>query len=159
MDCDVVIIGAGPGGYSAALTAASLGRRVTLIEKEDVGGTCLNYGCMPTKALLKSANVFEEIKKADTLGLKVDGASFDFAAVIERSRKVVENLRKGALFMLQKKEVEVIKAEAKLTAENEVIVNGEKVSYKDLIINTGAHARLLPDYVPDGVQFHTARTI
>ncbi len=159
MDCDVVIIGAGPGGYSAALTAATLGRHVTLIEKEDVGGTCLNYGCMPTKALLKSANVYEEIKKADSLGLKVDAASFDFAAVIERSRKVVENLRKGALFMLQKKGVEVIKGEAKLTVENEVIVNDEKFSYKDLIINIGAHARLLPDYVPDGVRFHTARTI
>lgn len=152
---DLIIIGGGPGGYVAAIRAAQLGMKVTVIEREHLGGICLNWGCIPTKALLRSAEVLNHIKHAEAYGLSVQGVSFDLKKITERSRKVAAQLSGGVKHLLKKNKVEVVDATAKLLGKGQVEAtakDGKKttLSAKNIIIATGARARALPGLEPDG---------
>ena len=120
---DVLIIGGGPGGYVAAIRAAQLGLKTAVVEREHLGGICLNWGCIPTKALLRSAEIFHYMKHAKNYGLSADNISFDAAAVVQRSRGVSGRLNGGVTMLLKKNKVTVIWGEAKLTKPNEVVVS------------------------------------
>jgi dihydrolipoamide dehydrogenase len=164
---DLVIIGAGPGGYVAAIRAAQLGMKVAIVERAHLGGVCLNWGCIPTKALLRSADVFESITHAKAYGLTVEGASFDLPAVVERSRKIAKQLSSGVAFLMKKHKIEVIDGEATLekgAASPRVRValkagGARTLSPKNVILATGARARTLPaaGLEPDGKLVWTYR--
>lgn len=153
---DLIIIGGGPGGYVAAIRAAQLGMKVTLVEKTHLGGICLNWGCIPTKALLRSAEVGTLINHAADFGFTVQGVSFDLTKIVDRSRKVAAQLSGGVKHLLKKNKVEVVDGTAKLLGKGQVEVadkNGLKtatLSAKNIIIATGARARSLPGMEPDG---------
>jgi len=112
---DVVVIGSGPGGYVAAIRATQLGFKTAIVERENLGGICLNWGCIPTKALLRSADVYENIKHAEAYGLSVTGASFDLSKIVDRSRKVAKQLSGGVTYLMKKNKIEVIAGTARLT--------------------------------------------
>ena len=146
---DLVVVGSGPGGYVAAIRASQLGLKVAVIERESLGGICLNWGCIPTKALLKSAQVFEYMQHAQDYGITVKEASFDFGAVVQRSRGVADGMSKGVTFLLKKNKVEVVFGTGKLLAPGKVEVTKadggkEIVEAKSIILATGARARQLP---------------
>lgn len=141
---DVVVIGGGPGGYVAAIRGAQLGLNVALIEKDQLGGTCLNWGCIPTKALLKASELVHSIQTCEAFGLKVDHLSIDFPAVLARSRTVVSQLVKGVAGVLKSNGVTVIQGTAKFKDAKTLDVDGKVVTAKNYIIATGAKARLLP---------------
>ena len=111
---DLVVIGSGPGGYVAAIRAAQLGLKTAIVERAELGGVCLNWGCIPTKALLKSGEVFEQLGHLSDYGLKAEGVSFDFAKVVERSRKVAAQLNSGVAFLMKKHKIEVVAGAARL---------------------------------------------
>ncbi len=117
MAYDVIVIGSGPGGYVAAIRASQLGFKTAIVEKESLGGICLNWGCIPTKALIKSANVLEYLAHAQDYGVKVDGFQADFAAVIKRSRGVADKMSKGVQFLMKKNKIDVIMGMARLKGE------------------------------------------
>lgn len=147
---DLIVIGSGPGGYVAAIRASQLGMNVAVIEKESLGGVCLNWGCIPTKALLKSAQVWEYIQKADDYGFKVGKSIIEFDKIIKRSRKVANDMSKGVDFLLKKNKITVIKGKGKLKTNNTIIVEeskGKFLEYKanHIIIATGARSRELPN--------------
>jgi dihydrolipoamide dehydrogenase len=154
MNFDIIIIGTGPGGYVAAIRAAQLGYSVAVVERESLGGICLNWGCIPTKALLKSAQVFEYINHAADYGITVAEPKADFGGIVKRSRDVADKMSKGVQFLLRKNKITVIMGAAKLTAGKKVAVteNGETKEYtaKHVIIATGARARELPNLKIDG---------
>ncbi len=155
MKYEVIIIGSGPGGYVTAIRAAQLGFKTAIIEKENLGGVCLNWGCIPTKALLKSAEVFNEIKKAESFGLNVDNFSADFSAVIQRSRQVAESMSKGVEFLMRKNNIQVIPGTGSVLPGKKVKIvhpDGlESVLDADhIIIATGARAKELPFLPIDG---------
>ncbi|MDD4756388.1 MAG: dihydrolipoyl dehydrogenase [Prolixibacteraceae bacterium] len=156
MDYDVLIIGSGPGGYVTAIRAAQLGMKVAVIEKESLGGICLNWGCIPTKSLLKSAQAFEYALHASEYGVTVEGAvKPDFSAMIKRSRGVAEGMSKGIQFLFKKNKVEAIAGVGKLASKNTVEVtdeSGKKKKYtaKHIILATGARSRELPNLPQDG---------
>ncbi|MFN8391034.1 MAG: dihydrolipoyl dehydrogenase [Bdellovibrionota bacterium] len=159
---DCVVIGAGPGGYVAAIRAAQLGLKTACIEKEAPGGVCLNWGCIPTKALLKSAEVYQTMKHANDFGLQASEIQFDFPAVIARSRKVVDKMTKGVEFLFRKNKIEHIPGTAKIKNSNSLTVKEKSgadttVEFKDLIIATGARARTLPNLPVDGERIITYR--
>ena len=152
---DVVILGSGPGGYVAAIRASQLGLKTAVIEKENLGGICLNWGCIPTKALLKSAQVFQYIKHAEDYGIKVEKADADFNAVIKRSRDVANGMSKGVQFLMKKNKIDVIDGFGKVQSGKKIEVtdaDGNKsiVEGKNIIIATGARARELPNIPIDG---------
>ncbi|MGL4632182.1 MAG: dihydrolipoyl dehydrogenase [Leadbetterella sp.] len=152
---DVVILGSGPGGYVTAIRASQLGMKVAVIEKENLGGICLNWGCIPTKALLKSAQVFQYIQHASDYGITVKGADADFNAVIARSRGVADGMSKGVQFLMKKNKIEVIDGFGKIMPGKKVEVtakDGSKsiVEGKNIIVATGARARQLPNVPIDG---------
>ena len=153
---DVIIIGAGPGGYVTAIRGAQLGLKVAVIEREHLGGICLNWGCIPTKALLRSAEVYHYMQHAGDFGLKANGASFDIGAVVKRSRAVSKQLNGGVGHLLKKNKVTVIDGEAKLNGPGKVTVTGKdgkslgEFQAKNVIIATGARPRTLPGLEPDG---------
>jgi dihydrolipoamide dehydrogenase len=152
---DLIIIGGGPGGYVAAIRAAQLGLKVTLIEREHMGGICLNWGCIPTKALLRSSEVAHLLRHADEFGFSVSGVSFDLKKIVERSRKVANQLSNGVKFLMKKNKVEVIDGQAKLLGKGKVEVTGKdgkktELTAKNIIIATGARARALPGLEADG---------
>jgi dihydrolipoamide dehydrogenase len=154
MEFDVVVLGSGPGGYVTAIRASQLGLKTAIVERESLGGICLNWGCIPTKALLKSANVFEYIKHASDYGLKVDNADKDFEAVIKRSRGVAEGMSNGIGFLMKKNKIEVIMGDGKVLPGKKIQVtdaNGKisQVSAKNIIIATGARSRELPNLKQD----------
>lgn len=155
MDFDIIIIGSGPGGYVAAIRASQLGKKVAVVERESLGGICLNWGCIPTKALLKSAQVFNYINHADDYGLNVDKAEADFSAVIKRSRGVAEGMNKGVQFLMKKNKITVIEGEASLARGKKVVVvdkDGKKKEYSadHIIVATGGRAKELPNLKIDG---------
>ena len=117
MNFDLIVIGSGPGGYVTAIRASQLGLKTAIVEKESLGGVCLNWGCIPTKALLKSAQVFEYIQHAEDFGITVKDANADFKGIIDRSRGVADGMSKGIEFLMKKNKIEVIKGFAKIKAE------------------------------------------
>ena len=154
MNYDVIILGSGPGGYVTAIRASQLGLKVAVIEKENLGGICLNWGCIPTKALLKSAQVFEYINNAEDFGITVKEANADFSNIIKRSRDVADGMSKGIAFLLKKNKIEVINGYGKIKKDNKVSVttNGKSNDYtaKHIIIATGARSRELHNLSQDG---------
>ena len=154
MNYDVIVLGSGPGGYVSAIRASQLGLKVAVIEKESLGGICLNWGCIPTKALLKSAQVFEYINHAEDYGISVKEAHTDFPAIIKRSRDVADGMSSGIAYLLKKNKVEVIYGFGKVKPGNKVAVtvDGKSTDYsaKNIIIATGARSRQLPNLPQDG---------
>jgi dihydrolipoamide dehydrogenase len=147
---DVIVLGSGPGGYVTAIRASQLGLKTAVIEKESLGGVCLNWGCIPTKALLKSAQVFEYLKHADDYGLKVKEFDKDFDAVVNRSRNVADGMSKGVQFLMKKNKIDVISGYGTLKPGKKVDVDGTEHSADHIIIATGARSRELPSLPQDG---------
>ena len=151
---DVIIIGSGPGGYVTAIRASQLGLKTAIVEKESLGGVCLNWGCIPTKALLKSAQVFEYLKHAGDYGLSVKEYDKDFDAVVNRSRDVADGMSKGVQFLMKKNKIDVLNGHGKILAGKKVSVTlddkTEEYSAKNIIIATGSRSRELPSLPQDG---------
>ena len=147
---DVIVLGSGPGGYVTAIRASQLGLKTAVIEKESLGGVCLNWGCIPTKALLKSAQVFEYLKHADDYGLTVKEFDKDFDAVVNRSRNVADGMSKGVQFLMKKNKIDVISGYGTLKTGKKVDVDGTEYSADHIIIATGARSRELPNLPQDG---------
>ncbi|MGI4803402.1 MAG: FAD-dependent oxidoreductase, partial [Janthinobacterium lividum] len=157
MNYDVIVIGTGPGGYVAAIRAAQLGLKTAVVEKESLGGICLNWGCIPTKALIKSAQVFEYINHAEEYGLKVSGGEVDFPSIIKRSRGVADGMSKGIQFLMKKNKIDVIMGMGKLKGKGAVEVKAADGSTKEytatnIILATGSRSRELPNLKQDGVK-------
>ncbi len=155
MTYDIIVLGSGPGGYVTAIRAAQLGFKTAVIEKENLGGVCLNWGCIPTKALLKSAQVFDYIKHANQYGINVGEPTANFSEMIQRSRGVAESMSKGVQFLLKKNKIDVISGFGKLLPNKEIAVTDEEdntkvYSAQYIIIATGARARELPNLPIDG---------
>ena len=155
---DVVVIGAGPGGYVAAIRAAQLGLKTAVVEREHLGGICLNWGCIPTKAMLRSAEVYHLMERAKDFGLTAEKFGYDLDAVVKRSRKIAGQLNSGVGHLLKKNKVTVVMGEATIPAKGKVSVKGDKaeeLTAKNIIIATGARARELPGMEADGKQVWT----
>lgn len=161
---DLIVLGGGPGGYVAAIRASQLGRKVTLVEREHLGGICLNWGCIPTKALLKSAQLKEQIEHAAEFGLDTAGLKHDFNKVIGRSRDVSAKITGGVNFLMRKNKIEVIMGNGTLEKGNQLKVTDKSgksttYGYKDIILAVGARARAIPGVEVDGEYIHNYRTI
>jgi dihydrolipoamide dehydrogenase len=155
MKYDIIIVGSGPGGYVTAIRASQLGFKVAVVEKENLGGICLNWGCIPTKALLKSAQVYDYLKHVDEYGLKAEAIDKDFEAVVKRSRNVAEGMSKGVQFLMKKNKIDVIDGFGKIKTGKKVDVtdtNGKVTEYSadNIIIATGARSKELPNLPQDG---------
>ena len=147
---DIIVLGSGPGGYVTAIRASQLGFKTAIVEKESLGGVCLNWGCIPTKALLKSAQVFEYLKHAEDYGLKVTDAEHDFDAVVKRSRGVADGMSNGVKFLMKKNKIDVIEGYGTLKPGKKVDVEGTIYEANHIIIATGARSRELPSLPQDG---------
>jgi dihydrolipoamide dehydrogenase len=159
---DLVVIGGGPAGYAAAIRAGQLGKKVACIELERAGGTCLNWGCIPTKALLKSAELYRTIQKAESYGLSVQGAGFDFRKVVERSRNVSAQMAKGIEFLFRKNKVDYFVGRGRVTVPGMVDITegehkGKFFRTKNILLATGQKPRPLPGLPVDGVRVMTSR--
>ncbi len=156
MNYDIIVIGSGPGGYVTAIRASQLGLKTAIVEKESLGGICLNWGCIPTKALLKSANVYEYLTHAADYGITVKGGEADFAKIIERSRGVANGMSQGIQFLMKKNKIDVIKGHGTIQAGKKVEVTAEDgtkttlSAEKGIILATGARSRKLPNLPQDG---------
>ena len=153
---DLIVLGSGPGGYVAAIRASQLGLKTAIVEKENLGGVCLNWGCIPTKALLKSAQVFEYLNHAEDYGLSASGVSYDFNKVVDRSRGVADAMSKGVQFLMKKNQITVIDGYGALLPGKKIKVTGaekeQTISASHIIIATGARSRELPSLPQDGVK-------
>ncbi|MEQ8283060.1 MAG: dihydrolipoyl dehydrogenase [Parvibaculum sp.] len=159
---DLVVIGSGPGGYVAAIRAAQLGLKTAIVERDALGGICLNWGCIPTKALLRSAEIYETLHRLDEFGLKADNIGFDAGAVVARSRKVAAQLSNGVKFLMKKNKIDVIEGSGMLAGTGKVAIetkDGKKseLAAKNIILATGARARTVPGLEPDGERIWTYR--
>jgi dihydrolipoamide dehydrogenase len=156
MNYDIIVLGSGPGGYVAAIRASQLGLKTAIVERESLGGICLNWGCIPTKALLKSANVFEYLTHASDYGITVKDAKADFGAMIERSRGVASGMSNGIQFLMKKNKIDVLKGTGTVKPGKKLLVKGddgkstEYTADKGIIIATGARSRVLPNLPQDG---------
>lgn len=156
MNYDIIVVGSGPGGYVTAIRASQLGLKTAIVERESLGGICLNWGCIPTKALLKSANVFEYISHAADYGITVNGATADFSGMVKRSRDVANGMSNGIQFLMKKNKIDVLKGNGIIKAGKTVAVTdeaGKTTDYtasKAVIISTGARSRELPNLPQDG---------
>ena len=150
MRYDMIVIGSGPGGYVAAVKGAQLGLKVAVVERENLGGICLNWGCIPTKALLKSAQAFNYAKHAAAYGFKAEGVEADLNAMVDRSRGVASTMNKGVEFLLKKNNVDVIHGTAKVLAGKKVDVDGTEYEADHIVIATGARSRVMPAMPQDG---------
>ncbi len=161
---DLLVLGSGPGGYVAAIRAAQLGRQVAIVERESLGGVCLNWGCIPSKALLRSAQLFNDIKHASTFGFNTGEVAVDFKRIIERSREVASKLSGGVNYLMKKNKIEIISGNGVLEKGNKLVVTDSSkksttYDFKDIIIATGARPRPLPGIDVDGEVIHTSRTV
>jgi dihydrolipoyl dehydrogenase len=153
---DLAVIGAGPGGYVAAIRAAQLGMKTAIVEREHLGGICLNWGCIPTKALLRTSELYSAMRRASEFGLAADNVRFDLARVVERSRKVAERLSSGVAYLMKKNNLTVIDGTARLEGGGRITVTGKAgealpdLEASHIIVATGARARTLPGLEPDG---------
>ena len=159
---DLIVIGGGPAGYAGAIRAGQLGKRVACIELERAGGTCLNWGCIPTKALLKSAELYQKMKKAEAYGLSAKEVGFDFAKVIERSRVVAGQMAKGVEFLFRKNKVDYFVGAGQVNAPGMVSVTqgeqkGRFFRTRNILVATGCKMRRLPGLEFDGVRAMTSR--
>jgi dihydrolipoamide dehydrogenase len=155
MNYDVIVLGSGPGGYVTAIRASQLGLKTAVVERESLGGICLNWGCIPTKALLKSASVFEYINHAKEYGIEVTGAKHDFTAVVKRSRGVAEGMSKGVQFLMKKNKIDVIMGSGKVMPGKKVSVTAadgtsQEIQASHIIVATGGRSRNLPNMPQDG---------
>ncbi len=150
MKYDMIVIGSGPGGYVAAVKGAQLGMKVAVVERENLGGICLNWGCIPTKALMKSAQAFNYAKHAALYGVKADGVEADLNAMVDRSRGVAQTMNKGVEFLLKKHGVEVLMGTAKVLPGKQVSVDGTVHEADHIVIATGARSRVMPAMPQDG---------
>ncbi len=154
MEYDVIVIGSGPGGYVAAIRASQLGLKTAIVEKENLGGVCLNWGCIPTKALIKSAQVFEYIQHAEDYGISVNDVKHDFNKVIKRSRDIAQGMSKGVNFLMKKNKIDVIMGYGKVLTGKKVEVKSDEstkiLAAKNIIIATGGRSRELPSLRQDG---------
>src|SRR5947209_12123171 len=146
---DVVVIGGGPGGYVCAIRCGQLGLKTAIVERENLGGICLNWGCIPTKALLRTAEIYHYLQHADAYGLSNEKPSFDLAKVVARSRAVAKQLNQGVAHLMKKNKISVVMGEGKLTAKDKLSVTGQdgkasELQAKHIILATGARARDLP---------------
>lgn len=162
MSYDLVVIGGGPAGYVGALRAAQLGKKVACVEVERAGGTCLNWGCIPTKALLKSAEMYHNLQRAEEFGFKVGKIELDFAKVIQRSRGVSDQMAKGVEYLFKSKKVDYIVGKGQVTKDKKVQVTGtdgktQLLETKAILLCTGATAKTLPGLTPDGRKVLTSR--
>ena len=159
---DLIVLGSGPGGYVAAIRAAQLGLKVVIVERELLGGICLNWGCIPTKALLRSAEVFHQIKHADAYGLSAEKPGFDLAKVVGRSRAISKQLNQGVTHLMKKNKINVVMGDGALTAANKLTVTKDgkatELEAQNIIVATGARARELPSAKADGKRIWTYRT-
>ena len=155
---DLIVVGGGPGGYVAAIRAAQLGMDVALVEREHLGGICLNWGCIPTKALLRSSEIWHILQNLKDYGLSADNIQFDIAAIVNRSRGVAKRLSGGVQHLLKKNKVDVVMGRARLAGAGKVAIDGGKtLSAKHIVIATGARARSLPGLEADGDRVWTYR--
>ncbi len=164
MEYDLIVIGGGPAGYPAAIRAAQLGKKVACVEMERPGGTCLNWGCIPSKALLKAAETFQTLKHADRLGLRCEGTSFDFPAVIQRSRQVANTMAKGIEFLFKKNKVEHFIGKAHIPSPHTVEIKdgnhaGLCLRTKHILLATGCKPLSLPHLAVDGKRVMTSREV
>ena len=163
MSYDLVVIGGGPAGYVGAIRAAQLGKKVACVEMERAGGTCLNWGCIPTKALLKSAELYHQIQRASEFGLKIEGKiGFDFAAVMQRSRGVSDQMAKGIEYLFKAKKVDYFVGKGQVAKDKKVTVTApdgktQVLEAKNVLLATGATPRVLPGLEPDGKVILTSR--
>jgi dihydrolipoamide dehydrogenase len=152
---DLIVLGSGPGGYVTAIRASQLGLKTAIVEKESLGGVCLNWGCIPTKALLKSAQVFDYIKHSEDYGITVENFDKNFDSVIGRSRKVAETMSKGVNFLMKKNKIKIFEGFGKLSSNKTIKIseqNGSEIKIlgEKIIIATGARSRELPFLKKDG---------
>ncbi len=158
-DYDVVVIGAGPGGYVSAIRCAQLGMKAAIVERDALGGVCLNWGCIPSKALLKNAEIVSYVRRADEFGLRFDNFHADFSAAIDRSRRVVDRNVRGVAYLLRKNNIDHIAGEASIVSPGvvEVSPQGDRLNGKNIIIATGARPRSIPSLPVDGDRVITSR--
>ncbi len=158
---DVVVIGAGPGGYVCAIRAAQLGLKTAIVERDKLGGICLNWGCIPTKALLRSSEIWHLMHRLNEFGMSADNLKFDAAKIVERSRKVAQQLSNGVAFLMKKHKIAVIAGEAKLAGKGKLTVTKDgktqDIDAKNIVLATGARARTFPGMEPDGKLIWTYR--
>ena len=146
-DFDVLIIGSGPGGYVAGIRAGQLGLKAAVIERDKVGGVCLNVGCIPSKTLIHQAELFRSLPALKEMGLAIDLKGFDYSPVFDKSRKAADTLSKGVQFLLKKNKVELINGDAALSGKNEVTLkDGKKITGKNIVIATGSRPRIIPGF-------------
>tara|TARA_Y100000768_G_scaffold388817_1_gene387486 strand:+ start:4020 stop:5408 length:1389 start_codon:yes stop_codon:yes gene_type:complete len=167
MSYNLIVIGSGPGGYVAAIRASQLGMKVAVVEKESLGGICLNWGCIPTKALLKSAQVFDYVNHSESYGIKIKDSSIDFDTIINRSRGVADGMSKGVNFLMKKNKIDILNGFGKIISKNEVEVtaNDKKKNIhktENIIVATGGRSRELPNVKIDGkkiIEYRKAMTL
>ena len=167
MSYNLIVIGSGPGGYVAAIRASQLGIKVAIVEKESLGGVCLNWGCIPTKALLKSAQVFDYVNHSTNYGIQIKESSIDFKSIISRSRGVADGMSKGVNYLMKKNKIDVLSGFGKIVSKNEVEViddKNKKKLYKtdNIIIATGGKSMELPNIKIDDekiIEYRKAMTL
>src|SRR5215212_5178981 len=154
---DLIVLGSGPGGYVAAIRASQLGLKVAIVEREKLGGICLNWGCIPTKALLRTSEIYHYMTHASAYGLSAEKPAFDLARIVERSRKVAGQLNAGVKGLMKKNKIAVVEGEGKLAGKGKLSVGDRILEAKHILIATGARARDLPFAKADGERIWTYR--